>query len=162
MNRLRLGSPVRASWVARQGHHPGRRHPPAQLGDHGRAVAAGHAEVEHDHVRLGVGGQPEGLVTVGGLSDQLEAPSLEGRPEQRSQLREVVGDQDADGCGQMHGGDMVTLRGTRTNRPDEYSCLSPGWGPAASAGNLEEVPSDYCLEGGPGARIATFVRCKKL
>jgi len=63
-----------------QGHHPGRRHPPAQLGDHGRAVGAGHAEVEHDHVGLGVGGQPEGLVAVAGLPDQLEAPSLEGRP----------------------------------------------------------------------------------
>src|SRR5215217_2212590 len=38
----------------------------------------------------------------------------------------------------------------------------PGGGPAASAGDLDEVPSDYCLEGGPGARIATFVRCKRL
>jgi len=81
-----------------EGHHPGRRHPPAQLGDHGRAVAARHAEVEHDHVGLPVGGQPEGLVAVGGLPDQLEAPSLEGRPEQRSQLRDVVGDQDAIGA----------------------------------------------------------------
>jgi hypothetical protein len=50
-------------------------------------------------------------VAVGGLPDQLEAASLEGRPEQRSQLRDVVGDQDADRCGAMHGGDMVTLRG---------------------------------------------------
>ena len=31
-------------------------------------------------------------------------PLLEGRPEQRSQLRDVVGDQDTDRCGWQHGG----------------------------------------------------------
>jgi hypothetical protein len=30
--------------------------------------------------------------------------------------------------------DMVTLRGARTNRPDEYSWLSPGRGTATRAG----------------------------
>ena len=107
---------------------------PAQLGDQVRALDPGHAEVEDDHVGLPVDGQGEGLAAVGGLPDQLEAPSLEGRPEQRSQLRDVVGDEGADRCGWMHGGDMLTLRDARTNRPDEYSCLSPGRGAPDATG----------------------------
>jgi hypothetical protein len=117
-----------------QGDHPDRRGAPAQLGDQVGALDPGHAEVEDDHVGLPVDGQGEGLAAVGGLPDQLEAPSLEGRPEQRSQLRDVVGDEGADRCGWMHGGDMLTLRDARTNRPDEYSCLSPGRGTPGATG----------------------------
>ena len=70
-----------------QGHHPDRRHAPAQLGDQVGAVGPGHAQVEDDHVGLGVDGQGQGLVAVAGLPDQLEAPPLEGRPELRSSGR---------------------------------------------------------------------------
>jgi hypothetical protein len=66
----------------RQGHHPDRRQAPAQLGDQVGAVGPGHAQIEHDHVGLGVDGPSQGLVAVAGLPDQLEAPSLEGRPHQ--------------------------------------------------------------------------------
>ena len=66
---------------------------------------------------------------------------LEGRPEQRSQLRDVVGDQDTDGCGGMHEGAMLTLGAARTNRPDEYSWLSPGRGTVVLAGGRGGPPS---------------------
>jgi hypothetical protein len=88
----------------RQGHHPDRRGTQAQLGDQVGAVDPGHAQVEHDDVGLTVDGQGQGVAAVGGLPDQLEAPPLEGRPEQRSQLRDVVGEQDTDRCDWKHGG----------------------------------------------------------
>ena len=66
----------------RQGHHPDRRQAPAQFGDQVGAVGPWHAQIEHDHVGLAVDGQSQGLVAVAGLPDQLEAPSLEGRPHQ--------------------------------------------------------------------------------
>jgi hypothetical protein len=87
-----------------EGHDPDRRGALAQLGDQVGAVDPGHAQVEHDNVGLPVEGQGQGLAAVSGLPDQLEAPPLEGRPEQRSQLRDVVGDQDTDRCGWKHGG----------------------------------------------------------
>jgi hypothetical protein len=88
----------------RKGHHPDRRGAQAQLGDQVGAVDPGHAQVEHDDVGLAVDGQGQGVAAVDRLPDQLEAPPLEGRPEQRSQLRDVVGEQDTDRCGWKHGG----------------------------------------------------------
>jgi hypothetical protein len=117
----------------RQRHHPDVWGAAAQLGDQVGAVHPWHAEVQHDHVGLLVGGQLQRLAAVAGLADQVEAPSLQGHAQQGPQLGDVVGDQDPDRClglegrGHAHSlatgsrAAMLTLRVARTNRPDEYS-----------------------------------------
>ena len=117
-----------------EGHDPDRRGALAQLGDQVGAVDPGHAQVEHDNIGLPVDGQGQGLAAASGLPDQLEAPpwrvvlSSVRSSGMSSAIRTRIGS-----VGSMEA-DMLTLRGARTNRPDEYSWMSPGRGTATRAG----------------------------